>query len=84
MTFVVINKQPTMETKMSKYQTVDGIDYTVDGIDYANIDYSRIDYSRIDYSMIDDRNNDLEDALDTAIDLNSLGLDFSDIKLEDL
>ena len=64
---------------MSKYQTVDGIDYTVDGIDYANIDYSRIDYS-----MIDDRNNDLDDVLDTAIDLNSLGLDFSDIRLDDL
>ena len=66
---------------MSKYQTVDGIDYTVDGIDYANIDYSRIDYS-----MIDDRNNDLDldEVLDTAIDLNNLGLDFSDIKLEDL
>lgn len=64
---------------MSKYQTVDGIDYTVDGIDYANIDYSRIDYS-----MIDDRNNDLDDVLDTAIDLNNLGLDFSDIRLDDL
>lgn len=64
---------------MSKYQTVDGIDYTVDGIDYANIDYSRLDYS-----MIDDKNNDLDDVLDTAIDLNSLGLDFSDIRLDDL
>ena len=64
---------------MSKYQTVDGIDYTVDGIDYANIDYSRLDYS-----MIDDKNNDLDDVLDTAIDLNSLGLDFSDISLDDL
>lgn len=64
---------------MSKYQTVDGIDYTVDGIDYANIDYSRLDYS-----MIDDKNNDLDDVLDTAIDLNSLGLDFSDIMLDDL
>lgn len=65
---------------MSKYQTVDGIDYTVDGIDYA----INIDYSRLDYSMIDDKNNDLDDALDTAIDLNSLGLDFSDISLKDL
>ncbi len=65
---------------MSKYQTVDGIDYTVDGIDYA----INIDYSRLDYSMIDDKNNDLDDALDTAIDLNSLGLDFSDISLNDL
>ena len=64
---------------MSKYQTVDGIDYTVDGIDYANIDYSRLDYS-----MIDDKNNDLDDALDTAIDLNNLGIDFSDIRLDDL
>ena len=71
---------------MNKHQTVDGIDYNIDGIDYSNIDYSRIDYSRIDYSMIDDKNNDLDldDALDTAIDLNNLGLDFSDIRLDDL
>ena len=64
---------------MNKYQTVDGIDYTVDGIDYANIDYSRLDYS-----MIDDNDLDLDDALDAAIDLNNLGLDFSDISLNDL
>ena len=65
---------------MNKHQTVDGIDYNIDGIDYSNIDYSRIDYS-----MIDDKNNDLDldDALDAAIDLNNLGLDFSDIKLDD-
>ena len=66
---------------MNKHQTVDGIDYNIDGIDYSNIDYSRIDYS-----MIDDKNNDLDldDALDTAIDLNNLGIDFSDIRLDDL